>query len=122
MANVNTVPGASLSVARAFAVDATPSAPGIGRRPRYHAASRPVASGVSLRRFADVARPAGFTGVHDRPPACEDANEADGDIGALSPSAHDEAGTRPQDLSVSAARHGDHTAEPGLGHGYHLHL
>ena len=35
--------------------------------------------------------------------------------------AHDEAGTRPQDLSVSAARHGDHTAEPGLGHGHHLH-
>jgi len=31
--------------------------------------------------------------VQDRPPACEDANEADGDRGALSPSAHDEAGT-----------------------------
>ena len=27
--------------------------------------------------------------VQDRPPACEDANEADGDRGALSPSAHD---------------------------------
>ena len=56
-----------------------------------------------------------------RPPACEDAHAADGDRSALSPSAHDQARTRPQDLSVSAARHGDHAAEPGLGHGHHLH-
>src|SRR4051795_10345886 len=60
-------------------------------------------------------------GVQDRTPACQNADAADGDRGALSPSAHDEAGTRPQDLSVSAARHGDHTAEPGLGDGHHLH-
>ena len=37
-----------------------PAAAGAGRRSRDHAASRPAASGVSLRRFADVARPAGF--------------------------------------------------------------
>src|SRR5665647_2580269 len=67
-----------------------------------HAASRAAAPGVSLRRFAYVAMPAGFAGVQDRPPACEDANEADGDRGALSPSAHHQARARPQDLSVSA--------------------
>ena len=65
--------------------------PGAGRRSRDHAASRPVASGVSFRRFAYVARPAGFAGVQDRPPACEDAHAADGDRGALSPSAHHQA-------------------------------
>ena len=31
-----------------------------------------------------------------------------------------QAGTRPQDLSLSAARPGDHSAKPGLGNGYHL--
>src|SRR4029077_16836042 len=36
-------------------------------------------------QFAYVARPAGFAGVQDRPPACEDADAADGDRGALSP-------------------------------------
>src|SRR5664280_1498445 len=91
------------------------AAPGIGRRSGGHAASRSAAPGVSLRRFAYVARPAGFAGVQDRPPACEDANEADGDRGALSPSAHHQARARPQDLSVSAARYGDHAAEPSLG-------
>ena len=35
--------------------------------------------------------------------------------------AHHYAGARSQDLSVSAARHGDHAAEPGLGDGYHLY-
>jgi hypothetical protein len=53
--------------------------------------------------------------------ACEDADAADGDRGALSPSAHHQARTRPQDLSVPAARHGDHAAEPGLGDGHHVH-
>ena len=28
---------------------------------------------------------------------------------------------RPQDLSVSVARHGGHAAEPGVGDGHHLH-
>ena len=98
-----------------------PAAAGAGRRPRDHAASRPAASGVPLRRFADVARPVGRRWVQDRPSACEDADAADGDRGALSPSAHDEAGARPQDLSVPAARHRDHAAEPGVGDGHHLH-
>ena len=90
-------------------------------RPGDHAASRPAASGVPLRRLADVARPAGCRGVQDRPSSCEDADAADGDRGALSPSAHDEARARPQDLPVSAARDGDHAAEPGVGDGHHLH-
>ena len=68
-----------------------------------------------FRRFADVERPAGCRWVQDRPPACQNAHAADGDRGALSPSAHHYAGARSQDLSVSAARHGDHAAEPGLG-------
>ena len=38
-------------------------------------------------------------GVQDRPSAREDADAADGDRGALSPSAHDQAGAGPQDLS-----------------------
>ena len=36
-------------------------------------------TGVSLRRLADVARPAGGRGVQDRTPSCEDADAADGD-------------------------------------------
>ena len=43
-------------------------------------------------------------GVQDRPPSRQDADAADGDRGALSPSAHDQARARPQDLPVSAAR------------------
>jgi hypothetical protein len=39
----------------------------------------------------------------NRPPSCEDADGADGDRGALSPSADDQAGARPQDLPVSAS-------------------
>src|SRR5436309_12174616 len=44
--------------------------------------SRPVAFGVSFRRLANVARPAGCRGVQDRPSSREDADEADGDRGA----------------------------------------
>ena len=51
----------------------------------------------------------------------DDADAADGDRGALSPSAHHEARAGPQDLPVSAARDGDHAAEPGVGDGHHLH-
>src|SRR5580693_6551972 len=53
-------------------------------------------------------RPLGRRGVQDRPSSREDADEADGDRGALSPSAHDQAGAGPQDLPVSAAWNGDH--------------
>ena len=66
-------------------------------------------------------RPAGCRGVQKRPSACQNTDAADGDRSSLSPSAHDEAGVRPQDLPVSAARDGDHAAEPGVGDGYHLH-
>src|SRR5258707_11890800 len=76
--------------------------------------SRPVAFGVSFRRLANVARPAGCRGVQDRPSSREDADEVDGDRGALSPSAYDEARAGAQDLSVSAARHRDRTAKPGV--------
>ena len=90
-------------------------------RPRDHAAARRVASGVPFRRLADVARSAGCRGMQDRPSACEDADAADGDRGAVSPAAHHQAGARPQDLSVSAARSGDRAAEPGVGDGHHLY-
>jgi hypothetical protein len=53
-------------------------------------ATQPAIS--SLRRLADVARPAGGRGVQDRPSSREDADAADGDRGALSPSPHHEAG------------------------------
>ena len=66
-------------------------AAGAESRPGDHAASRPTASGVPLCRKSDVERPAGGRGVQDRPPSCEDADAADGDRGAVSPSAHDEA-------------------------------
>ena len=49
------------------------------------------------------------------------ADAADGDRGALLPSAYDEAGAGPEDLPVSAARDRDHAAEPGVGDGHHLH-
>ena len=85
------------------------------RRPGDHAASRPAASGVPLRRLANVARPAGCRGVQDRPASREDADEADGDRGALSPSAHHEARAGAQDLSVSAARNGDRRGRTRCG-------
>src|SRR5215472_9305335 len=66
-----------------------------------------------------VAQPA--VDVKALPPSREDADAADGDRGALSPSAHDQARARPQGLSVPVARHRGHAAEPGLGDGYHLH-
>src|SRR3954452_15763757 len=56
----------------------------------------------------------GLLVAEDRPSPCEDADAADGDRGAVSPSADDEARARPQDLPVSAARDGDHAAQPGL--------
>ena len=74
-----------------------------------------------IRGSADVARSVVGRGVQDRPSACEDADAADGDGSALSPSAHDEAGAGTQDLPVSAARHRGHAAEPGVGDGHHLH-
>src|ERR1019366_8379029 len=102
-----------------ISLDRTPSiitaTAGVGDRPGGHATSRPAAFGASFCRLADVERPAGCRGVQDRPSACQNADAADGDRSALPPSAHHEAGARPQDLSVSAARHGDHASEPGLG-------
>ena len=97
------------------------AASGIGERPGGDATSGPAASAVPLCRLAHATRPAGRRGVQDRPPARENADEADGDRGALSSSANDEARARSQDLSVSAARLGDHAAQPGVGDGHHLH-
>ncbi len=48
-------------------------------------------------------------------------NAADGDRNALSPAEYHPARTRAQELSVSAARDGDHTPGPGSGDGHHLH-
>src|ERR1700756_2671040 len=42
--------------------------------------------------------------------------------GALSPSAHDQARAGAQNLSVSAARRGDHAAKPAVGDGPHPRL
>ena len=98
-----------------------PRASGVGDRPGGDAASRPAASGVSFRRLADVARLAVCRWVQDRPSSYQNADAADGDRGALSPSAYDEAGAGPQYLPVSAARDRDHAAEPGVGDGHHLH-
>ena len=74
-----------------------------------------------LRRLADAARPVGGRGVQGRPSSREDADAADGDRDALSPSAHDQARARPRGLSVPAARPDDRAAEPGVGDGHHLH-
>lgn len=49
------------------------------------------------------------------------ADATDGDRGALPPAAHHQARAWTQDLSLSAARHGDHAPEPGLGDGHHLY-
>src|SRR5260370_14106353 len=54
------------------------AAPRVFRRPRDHAAPRSVALGVPIRRLADVERPAGCRGEQDRPPACQNADAADG--------------------------------------------
>ena len=49
-----------------------------------------------------------------------DTDEADGERGPVSPTEHLEAGARPQDLPVSAARDDHRPPEPGLGDGHHL--
>jgi transposase len=79
-------PRRSMSAAAAF----TTAAPGAGSRPRDHAKARPAASGAPLRGSADVERPFGCRGKQDRPPSRQDADAADGDRGAVSPSAHDQ--------------------------------
>jgi hypothetical protein len=53
---------------------------------------------------ADVERPFGCRGSKTDQRHLKDADAADGDRGALSASAHDEAGTRAKELFVSAAR------------------
>ena len=73
--------------------------------PRADAAHGRTASGVSLRRLADVARPAGCRRKQDRPASYQDVDAAHGNRGDLSPSEHDEAGAGSSHLSVSAARH-----------------
>src|SRR5208282_5566160 len=98
-----------------------PATAGAGSRSRDHAASRSAAPGVPLRRLANAERPAGCRWVQDRPPACENADAADGDRGALSPSGYNHARARPQDLPVSAAGDGDYAAKPSLGDGHHVH-
>jgi len=97
------------------------AAASVGSRPRADATARRAASGVPFRREPDAARSSGCRGMQGGPSACEDADEADGDRGALSPPAHHQARAWPQDLPVSTARPGDHAAEPGLGDGHHVY-
>jgi hypothetical protein len=68
---------------------------------------RPATSRFSLRRLANVARPVGCRGVQGRAASREDADETDGDRGALSSSADHEARAGAQDLSLSPARDGN---------------
>ena len=82
--------------------------------------SRRAASGVPLRRLADVE-------VVDLL-GCKigrrhvNADAADGDRGALSPSAHHEAGAGAQIfIRICAARRRDHAAKPGVGDGHYVH-
>ena len=77
-----------------------------------------AASGVSHRRGADDPRSIGCQGEQTG----RRMSKVCGGWGrGVLASAHDEARTRSQNLPVSAARHGDRAAEPGLGHGYHLY-
>lgn len=84
-------------------------------------ASKGTASFQSLSRFP-------MSGLHQtcfgggiRSGSCSDrADAADGDRGAVPPSAHHEAGAGTQDPSVLAARRRDHAAELGVGDGHHL--
>ena len=97
-----------------------PAASGVGDRPGDYAASRPAASGVSIRRRADVERLAGCRGVQDRPPAYQTADEADG-IEALYRRRRT---TKPEPghkLPVSAARDGGARSRTSVGYGHHLH-
>jgi len=56
-----------------------------------------------------------------RTPSHSNADEADVYRGHLSQAQYLQTRARTQDLSLPAARPGRHAAQPGLGHGYHLH-
>src|ERR1700693_1674267 len=90
-------------------------------RSRHHATHGRVASRVSLRGQPDAARSPECRGLRDRPPACRNPDEADGDRGDLSQAEHEQTNAGAQDLSVSPAQAADRPPEPGLGDRYHLH-
>jgi transposase InsO family protein len=71
-----------------------PAPAGVGSRPHAHAADCRAAFGVPLRRKSAVARPAGCRGEQIGRQHVTNADEADGDRGALSSSPHDQA-TKP---------------------------
>jgi putative transposase len=59
-------------------------------------------------------------GEQGGPASCENADAADRDANGLSQAEYLQARARPQDLSLSAAWPCGRSAEPGLGHTYHL--
>jgi hypothetical protein len=96
--------------------------PDAGSLPRDHLTARPAASGVlPFRRLPDVARPCWSRRGARSGVVRQDADAADGNRTALSPSAHSEVRLRPQDLPISNARCSDHAPKPGLGDGHHLY-
>src|SRR2546430_2279723 len=76
---------------------------------------------LGSRRLAAHRQDAGRGRLADQPQARAAADAADGDRGARTEAEDDPARAGPQDLSLSAARHDDRPAEPGLGGRHHLH-
>jgi transposase len=84
--------------------------------PNQCAAHRAPVPGLAAHR-----QDAGRGRLADQPQARAAADAADGDRGARTEAKDDPARAGPQDLSLSAARHDDRPAEPGLGGRHHLH-
>ena len=84
-------------------------------------ADRPAVPGYALLRVSaheGLAEQARLLGK----PEARAASDADhGTTGHLPAAPDQSARTRAQGVSVSAERHGDHQAQPGVGGGYHLH-
>lgn len=98
-----------------------PTATGVGRRSETHAPDRQVAHGVPLCRWPDAVSSAGAGGIQGWSAARRHAHEAHGHRGTVSQAEHLQAGTLSQDLPLPAQEAACDPAEPGLGHGYHLH-
>src|SRR6202011_5023083 len=78
------------------------------------AANGRAAPGVSLRRLADVARPAGCRWEQGGTASCHNIDAENGHRSGLSQAQHIEIGAGPQDLSVSAAWAHNRSSKPGV--------
>ena len=92
-----------------------------GRRPQADAPDRRIAQGLSVRGQPDDEGSFAARRLHRRASACGHLHEAGGHPSVVSQAEQVETGTRPQGLSLSAAKTDGDAPEPSLGDGHHLH-